>query len=500
MDDSPAQKANAFASAAEEFTARGNLLKAVEAHFRAAGASLAADAALPHRRQGVFYGEEALERAGPLRAADARPEQYLLAMNDTSDPEAVKTLKLLYASHTRSGKELQRRVQQPPAAVSAPPQQQPISTSPSAMPGHLGEIGGSVPARSSPSPAPTPPQSALSSSPASGVSVLSRSSMPHSATTPPSGLPQALAAAQQQRRPGAIHLYSNTAATGPGSTSAAGSSPTPAAATAPGLAGTTPQSTHIATLAADLAESSILGSRQFFVGQSQSDSTILPTRTRAAAQQQSLLGGPSFGPGGIQISGGAHTAGQVSRAAPSSGTPQYHTQHRFSAEPATVPVKSLDQSDSVSSQSIAHSYLMLDENAKEIRRDDEPEDPFNKFWEAVEGLVQKISVSAPVAFTTVPLQGERRPLSADLAVKRAGRKKTLEEYQIENDHLKQIVDRLTKRVALLEKSAAAAKYKDRWDKLKESAKKKKEARSSQDLRIRHPGCIWITASKPVVNS
>ncbi|KAL2918242.1 hypothetical protein HK105_202169 [Polyrhizophydium stewartii] len=382
MDDSPAQKANAFASAAEEFTARGNLLKAVEAHFRAA-------------------------------------EQYLLAMNDTSDPEAVKTLKLLYASHTRSGKELQRRVQQPPAAVSAPPQQQPISTSPSAMPGHLGEIGGSVPARSSPSPAPTPPQSALSSSPASGVSVLSRSSMPHSATTPPSGLPQALAAAQQQRRPGAIHLYSNTAATGPGSTSAAGSSPTPAAATAPGLAGTTPQSTHIATLAADLAESSILGSRQFFVGQSQSDSTILPTRTRAAAQQQSLLGGPSFGPGGIQISGGAHTAGQVSRAAPSSGTPQYHTQHRFSAEPATVPVKSLDQSDSVSSQSIAHSYLMLDENAKEIRRDDEPEDPFNKFWEAVEGLVQKISVSAPVAFTTVPLQGERRPLSADLAVKRA---------------------------------------------------------------------------------
>ena len=61
-------------------------------------------------------------------------EQYLLAINDTSDPEvvgcrfasifilnarshrlykrpqAVKTLKLLYASHTRQGKELQRRL------------------------------------------------------------------------------------------------------------------------------------------------------------------------------------------------------------------------------------------------------------------------------------------------------------------------------------------------------------------------------------------------------
>ncbi len=52
------------------------------------------------------------------------------------------------------------------------------------------------------------------------------------------------------------------------------------------------------------------------------------------------------------------------------------------------------------SSSIGQSYLILDRNAHEIR-DNEEEDPFNKFWEAVEGLVQKIS--GPVAFTTAPL-------------------------------------------------------------------------------------------------
>ena len=54
-------------------------------------------------------------------------ELFLLAMNDTSDAEVIKTLKLLYASHTRNGKELQRRLQQQnsskPSTISVPEQQ-----------------------------------------------------------------------------------------------------------------------------------------------------------------------------------------------------------------------------------------------------------------------------------------------------------------------------------------------------------------------------------------
>lgn len=34
---------------------------------------------------------------------------------------------------------------------------------------------------------------------------------------------------------------------------------------------------------------------------------------------------------------------------------------------------------------------------------DDPEDPFNKFWEAVENLVEKISITGPVAFATAPI-------------------------------------------------------------------------------------------------
>jgi hypothetical protein len=36
-------------------------------------------------------------------------------------------------------------------------------------------------------------------------------------------------------------------------------------------------------------------------------------------------------------------------------------------------------------------------------KQDDDSDPFNKFWDIVEGLVQKIS--NPVAFATVPLNG-----------------------------------------------------------------------------------------------
>ncbi|KAI8800301.1 hypothetical protein BJ742DRAFT_87659 [Cladochytrium replicatum] len=75
MDESPVAKANGLANAADEFTERGQYAKAVEAHFRAA-------------------------------------EQFLLSVNYTNDPEAVKMLKMLYRNHTRKGQELQRRYQQ----------------------------------------------------------------------------------------------------------------------------------------------------------------------------------------------------------------------------------------------------------------------------------------------------------------------------------------------------------------------------------------------------
>ncbi|CAG8705541.1 6181_t:CDS:2, partial [Acaulospora morrowiae] len=71
MEDTPVNAAHAFANAAEEFEEKELWAKAMEAHFRAA-------------------------------------EQFLSAMNYTSDPEAIRTLKLLYANHTRQGKELQR--------------------------------------------------------------------------------------------------------------------------------------------------------------------------------------------------------------------------------------------------------------------------------------------------------------------------------------------------------------------------------------------------------
>jgi hypothetical protein len=48
--------------------------------------------------------------------------------------------------------------------------------------------------------------------------------------------------------------------------------------------------------------------------------------------------------------------------------------------------------DNQGNASIAQSYFMLEK---------EEEDPFNKFWDAVEGLVQRIS--GPVAFTTAPI-------------------------------------------------------------------------------------------------
>jgi uncharacterized protein (UPF0332 family) len=74
--NTPLRQANEFANSAEEYFEKGDYSNACVAHFKAA-------------------------------------ELFLLAMNETKDSEAVKTLKLLYASHTRSGKELQRRINSP---------------------------------------------------------------------------------------------------------------------------------------------------------------------------------------------------------------------------------------------------------------------------------------------------------------------------------------------------------------------------------------------------
>ncbi|KAJ3324142.1 hypothetical protein HDV06_000683 [Boothiomyces sp. JEL0866] len=291
MNETPAHQ---FATNAEEYMEKGDLANACTAHFRAA-------------------------------------EQYLLAMNDTTDPEAVKTLKLLYASHTRNGKELQRRLNSPPTIRHQ--QSAPVMTSKS------------------------------------------------------SGKEERRISSEFGK--GAVHLYSN------------------------------PKKT--------VEKEPELGSRQFFMGQPMESMNL---------QAQ-------------------------------------HLNPILNTSVAQVPI---ENSDLLNSE--FNSYLVLDQDAKEVKSDED--DPFDKFWDAVEGLVQKIS--GPVAFTTAPISksdehkfnvlDSNMPNSTFLnsymiippnsktkqdphtnpAFTTNVRTKTLEEYQIENEQLKQTVDLLTKRVAELEKT------------------------------------------------
>ncbi len=117
-------------------------------------------------------------------------------------------------------------------------------------------------------------------------------------------------------------------------------------------------------------------------------------------------------------------------------------------------------------------------------QDAEEEDPFNKFWDAVEGLVQKIS--GPVAFTSAPLgkDDEIRNLlyrsqkdsnsntksgifnsymvvpPADSKDKQVNKKlinsyyssKSIEEYEMENQQLKNTIDMMSRRIAELERT------------------------------------------------
>ncbi|KAJ3162847.1 hypothetical protein HDU86_003822 [Geranomyces michiganensis] len=116
-------------------------------------------------------------------------------------------------------------------------------------------------------------------------------------------------------------------------------------------------------------EKSDFGSRNYFVGQSQSGSAL------AGSMFEGDM--PAYGGGGNVL-------------------------NHMSPGPATMAVTSLDESTrslapSVPLDSIADSsYSVVAKGPEE-----DPEDPFNKFWEAVENLVDKIT--GPVAFATAPI-------------------------------------------------------------------------------------------------
>eukprot|EP00842_Homolaphlyctis_polyrhiza_P003908 jgi/Hompol1/4518/HPOL_003689-RA len=187
----------------------------------------------------------------------------------------------------------------------------------------------------------------------------------------------------------------------------------------------------------------MLGSRQYFVGQTQADSAVLATQHPATLPRAKSRHSDDYS--GISTS-----------------------DRQQLAEPATVPVKSLDQSD-MSSQSIGQSYLLLDENAKEIRRSYMmvPSDvPSAEQAGGTTGLLSRI----PLQRTASMVDRARREIGAGTSTsplggnsglgqlpkvpedgKRAASRKTLEEYQIENNHFRQIIDKLTQRLVTLEK-------------------------------------------------
>ncbi|KNC97754.1 uncharacterized protein SPPG_09402 [Spizellomyces punctatus DAOM BR117] len=285
MDDGPVNKANAFASAAEDFAERGQYANAVEAHFRAA-------------------------------------EQFLSAVSYTADPEAIKTLKLLYANHTRQGKELQRRLQ---------------TRSPSA----------------SPRTAPHHQQQQQQQHPVTSRTTTKTTRQRPTSLPPPNAQPTWSPHPHPQfSRPGSYASQRTPSNESPSS---------------------------------GFPETMEYGSRHYFLGQSQSDSGMMMHSHRAT--------NGVYGGGGNVITHATSSQG-----------------------PATMPVTSLDESEHYSPDamdSVAQSYSVVGEKAG-----DDPEDPFNKFWEAVENLVDKISLTGPVAFATAPLgnvQGQEQPAVSSLA-------------------------------------------------------------------------------------
>ncbi|KAI9205455.1 uncharacterized protein BJ171DRAFT_581132 [Polychytrium aggregatum] len=93
--------------------------------------------------------------------------------------------------------------------------------------------------------------------------------------------------------------------------------------------------------------------------------------------------------------------------------------------PATVPVESLDASEA-GRRSIEKSYFIMNSQANDA--DDDPEDPFNKFWDVVESLVQKVSITGPIAFATAPIPSANAPVPPSSALAPLEYQQTIPEY------------------------------------------------------------------------
>ena len=203
------------------------------------------------------------------------------------------------------------------------------------------------------------------------------------------------------------------------------------------------------------SDAGLMGSRQYFLGQSHTESMMM-----------------------------SHYSKPISHA--SSSMFQNQT------GPATMAVQSLDESQiqnqkpmkSSTAFNMDQSYYLLESNTSNIPQEEiiHSDDPFVKFWDNVESLVEKFSTSTPFSFTTPPIsstiQGIQsnqcesqkanmsqsyymvpsqqlppRALDKNTISLSSSPSKTLAEYEVENAHLKEAVDMLSKKVAFLEKTA-----------------------------------------------
>ncbi|KAG9294110.1 hypothetical protein G9A89_021469 [Geosiphon pyriformis] len=435
MEATPVNTAHAYANAAEEFEEKEQWGKALEAHFRAA-------------------------------------EQFLLAISYTSDSEAIRTLKMLYANHNRQGKELQRRLSKQSQS--------------------------------------SPRQKAVQSSSGSNSQPLSSS---HRNRLPPSS--SSPGQTPRQNSSYAAHRLHQQ------------------------------QNLQIQKL----QQTSRLSS----AGHS---SPIIP-RDYFSTNQHSYDDDDDDG-SGFNIPSLA-SRNNISQTKSNNERSQSPTP---SLNAPRDSVESLNPSLNQSSVSVEESYMVLKENNDSA--DDDDSDPFNKFWEIVESLVSK--VSNPVAFATVPLHlsGFRNindyskplennivPLSlpiqnklnqhietytkpdalsstmvesyfivptdkklisnnsaGEYSASLSGNKnppsisKTIEEYAIENQQLKLILDNLSKRMLAYEKAAeensmlksSIMQFRNDVEKQAKRIKQSQELRSSLLVRQLSPDSSAVTNS------
>ncbi|KAJ3031566.1 UNVERIFIED_CONTAM: hypothetical protein HDU68_002664 [Siphonaria sp. JEL0065] len=310
MEDNSAnavQKANAFSSAAEDYTEKGQYAQAIEAHFRAA-------------------------------------EQFLLATTYTTDADAARTLRMLYANHTRKGKDLQRRHSRASVSSASPVSQQPTPTSATAT----------QPLAPTLQPIEKDPE-------------LPKQTTSHQKQPVKQSIPQDDIAINKQHQQKRLHQQ------GMWTTGFEGES----------MSG--------------------YDSRHFFLGQSTTGSgmqTVISDEDSGGEQAVTPLQG-----------------GRDPNITKKQSSPLSNLSNTYSG-PATLPVESLDASvvqprvplgterqpylnnrRNSNMSDTMDSYYMLDEQqADKIPKIDEdvPDDPFNKFWDVVENLVQKISSTAPL--------------------------------------------------------------------------------------------------------